>query len=59
VGASPNDAFFVKCDSDNNTALTIANGQVVIEVGVALQRPAEFIVIRISQYDGGAVVTIS
>jgi len=58
-GATPGDAFFVKCDSTNNTSITIANGQVIIEVGVALQRPAEFVVIRISQYDSGAVVTIS
>lgn len=59
AGNTPSDAFFVKCDDENNTALTVANGQVIAEVGVALQRPAEFIVIRISQYDGGAVVTVS
>ena len=57
-GTTPQDAFFVKCDSTNNTAGTIANGQVIIEVGVALQRPAEFVVIRISQYDSGSVVTV-
>jgi phage tail sheath protein FI len=59
AGNSPSDAFFVKCDEENNTDLTVANGQVIAEIGVALQRPAEFIVIRISQYDGGSVVTIS
>lgn len=59
AGGSPTDAFYVKCDDENNTNLTISNGQVIAEVGVALQRPAEFIIIRISQYDGGAVVTIS
>jgi phage tail sheath protein FI len=58
-GNTPSDAFFVKCDDENNTTLTVANGEVIAEVGVALQRPAEFIVIRISQYDGGAVVTVS
>jgi hypothetical protein len=57
-GASPADAFYVKCDGTNNTSQTIANGQVIVEVGVALQRPAEFVVIRISQYDSGSVVTI-
>jgi phage tail sheath protein FI len=59
VGSSPADAFFVKCDDENNTPLTVDNGEVIIEVGVALQRPAEFVVIRISQYDGGAVVSVS
>lgn len=59
AGATPNDAFFVKCDGENNTNLQVENGSVVIEVGVALQRPAEFVVIRISQYDSGAVITVS
>jgi hypothetical protein len=58
-GATPADAFFVKCDAENNPLVSIENGAVIIEVGVALQRPAEFVVIRISQYDSGAVVTIA
>ena len=58
-GATPADAFFVKCDAENNPLVSVENGQVTIEVGVALQRPAEFVVIRISQYDSGAVVTIA
>ena len=48
-GASPAQAFFVKCDSENNSAQQIANGEVHIQVGVALQYPAEFIVIDLSQ----------
>jgi phage tail sheath protein FI len=58
-GETPADSFFVKCDAENNPLVSIENGQVNIEVGVALQRPAEFVVIRISQYDSGAVVTIA
>ena len=58
-GAVPNQAFFVKVDATNNTELTIANGEVHIEVGVALQRPAEFVVIKIGQYDGGTTVTVA
>lgn len=58
-GATPSAAFFVKCDAENNTSASIDNGEVNIEIGVALQRPAEFVVIRISQYDSGAVVTIA
>lgn len=48
-GASPAEAFFVKCDAENNTAELIAQGQVNIEVGVALQYPAEYVVISLSQ----------
>jgi phage tail sheath protein FI len=48
-GATPAEAFFVKCDAENNTADLIAQGQVNIEVGVALQYPAEFVVITLSQ----------
>lgn len=43
------DAFFVLCDGTNNTAQQIVNGEVHIQVGVALQYPAEFIVIDLSQ----------
>ena len=46
---NPAQAFYVKVDAENNTAQTIANGEVHIEVGVALQYPAEFVVINLSQ----------
>lgn len=58
-GASAEEAFFVKCDSDNNTPSSIDEGIVNIEVGVALQRPAEFVVIKIGQFEGGATVTVA
>jgi phage tail sheath protein FI len=48
-GATEEQAFFVKCDAENNTNDSIANGEVRIEVGVALQYPAEFVVITLSQ----------
>ena len=48
-GATPDQAFFIKCDRENNTAQAIANGEVHIQVGVALQYPAEFVVIDLSQ----------
>jgi phage tail sheath protein FI len=48
-GARSADAFFIKCDAENNTAQSIANGEVHIQVGVALQYPAEFVVIDLSQ----------
>lgn len=48
-GATATQAYFVKCDAENNSASQIANGEVHIQVGVALQYPAEFIVIDLSQ----------
>jgi len=56
AGAAPTSAFFVKCDSTTNPQGAIDNGQVNLEIGVALQRPAEFIIIKIGQYDGGTSV---
>jgi phage tail sheath protein FI len=58
-GTKPSDAFFVKIDSTNNPQNSIDNGEVNIEVGVALQRPAEFVIIKIGQYDGGTTVTVA
>lgn len=53
-GANADQAFYIVCDSTNNTATTINNGEVHIEVGVALQYPAEYVVINISQWTGGS-----
>lgn len=58
-GASPEQAFFVKCDAETNPLIKVDAGEVNIEVGVALQRPAEFVIIKIGQYDGGATVTVA
>ena len=48
-GTTVDESFYIKCDEENNTATTIANGEVHIEVGVALEYPAEFVVINLSQ----------
>jgi hypothetical protein len=53
-GTSSTQAFYVTCDETNNTQNTITNGEVHLEVGVALQYPAEFVVINISQWTGGS-----
>jgi phage tail sheath protein FI len=52
LGATPQDAFFVRCDETLNPAEVRAQGQVVAEVGVAVVAPAEFVVFRISQWAG-------
>ena len=49
-GASPAEAFFVKCDGSINTHETIMMGRLYIEVGVSPVRPAEFVIFRISQW---------
>jgi uncharacterized protein len=53
-GATPADAFYVKCDAETNPASVREAGQVVTEVGVAVVEPAEFVVFQISQWAGTA-----
>jgi phage tail sheath protein FI len=48
-GDTADQAYFVQCDSGNNTPTTIAAGEVHVQVGVALNSPAEFVVIDINQ----------
>ncbi len=48
-GASPRDAFFVKCDRETTTQDDINRGIVNIAVGFAPLQPAEFVVITIQQ----------
>jgi phage tail sheath protein FI len=59
VGTNPTEAFYVKCDSTVNTPASISAGELRIEVGVALQRPAEFVVIKLGQTSGGTTITTS
>jgi phage tail sheath protein FI len=53
-GATPAQAFYVKCDSETNPPEVIEAGQVVCEIGIAPVKPAEFVVFRLSQFTGGA-----
>jgi hypothetical protein len=46
-GRSPEQAFFVKCDSETNPPEVLDAGMVVTHVGLALAAPAEFVVARI------------
>ena len=48
-GNSPEEAFFVKVDAENNPPEVRDAGQLIIEVGVAPVKPAEFVIIKISQ----------
>jgi phage tail sheath protein FI len=52
-GRSAAEAYYITCDSTNNTNGTMEVGEVHVEIGVALQAPAEFIVISVTQFVGG------
>lgn len=51
-GTTPQQAYFVKCDSENNPQASIDLGIVNILVGFAPLYPAEFVVIQIQQMAG-------
>lgn len=49
-GTTAQQAFYVKCDAETNPPELRDLGQVVTEIGVAIVRPAEFVIFRISQF---------
>ena len=51
-GTTPQQAYFVKCDAENNPQPTSTTGIVNILVGFAPLYPAEFVVIQIQQMAG-------
>lgn len=57
VGASPEEAFFVRCDAGNNPPDQVALGRLVIDVGVAIVRPAEFVVVRVGRTEDELTLT--
>jgi phage tail sheath protein FI len=57
AGSTPDQAFFVICDSTNNTATSVPTGAVNVQIGVAVETPAEFIVIQIGQVSATDLTT--
>jgi hypothetical protein len=53
-GKTPDQAFFVKCDEENNPSMTRDLGQLYVDIGIAPVKPAEFVIFRIRQYTPGA-----
>ena len=51
-GTTPQQAYFVKCDSETTTSTDQDNGIVNILVGFAPLKPAEFVIIQIQQIAG-------
>ena len=53
AGGNAGEAFFVKCDAENNPLEQVDNGLLVCDIGVAPVAPAEFIMISLVQTMSG------
>jgi hypothetical protein len=56
MGTRPQEAFFVRCDRSTMTQSDLDNGRLVVLIGVAPTKPAEFVVFRIGQWTADASV---
>lgn len=57
MGATKEQAFFVRCDNTTMTQTDIDSGRLIVLVGIAPVFPAEFVIFRIGQWSGGSSVT--
>jgi phage tail sheath protein FI len=57
VGATPEQAFYVLCDESNNPPSSVDEGKLIVEIGIAPVKPAEFVIFRISQWQGGGAAS--
>ena len=55
-GATYDESFYVKCDSETNPPESIELGRLVCEIGVRPVYPAEFVIFRIGQWSLGSSV---
>ena len=49
LGATTEEAFFVRCDRSTMTQNDLDNGRLICLIGVAVLKPAEFVIFRIGQ----------
>lgn len=56
-GQKTEEAFFVRCDRTTMTQADLDQGRLIMIIGIAPIRPAEFIIIRIGQWAGDSEVT--
>jgi len=49
LGSTPEEAFFVRCDRSTMTQNDLDNGRMICLIGVAVLKPAEFVIFRIGQ----------
>lgn len=54
MGTTPDEAFFVKVDRSTMTQNDIDNGRLIVLIGVAPTKPAEFVIFRIAQFTAEA-----
>ena len=57
AGNTVTEAYYVICDGTNNTVADASQGRLNVDVGVSLLIPAEFIVLRVGQFQGATVVS--
>ena len=50
LGEKPEKAYFVKCDRSTMTQNDLDNGRLICLVGMAVVKPAEFVIFRIGQW---------
>lgn len=53
-GAVPEQAYYVKCDGETNPQEMIDLGRLYVEIGVNPVKPAEFVIVRMGQWNGGS-----
>jgi phage tail sheath protein FI len=56
-GRAKEEAYFVRCDRSTMTQADIDNGRLIMLIGIAPVKPAEFVIFRIGQWTGGSDVT--
>lgn len=57
VGATPDQAFYVRCDEELNPPEDVESGRITVQAGIALAKPTEFIVVSIvSEREGSHIV---
>jgi hypothetical protein len=57
MGNTPEEAFFVECGKDRTmTQDDIDNGRLIVQIGIAPVKPAEFVVFRIAQTRSGSEI---
>ncbi len=57
MGESAEKGFVVKCDSETNPPEVVDAGQLIVEIGLAPVKPAEFVIFRIGQMPSGGGVS--
>ncbi|MGJ8589597.1 MAG: phage tail sheath family protein [Yoonia sp.] len=53
LGLAKEDAFYIRCGTSTMSQSNIDNGELIMEIGIAPVKPAEFVIMRISQTPSG------